>query len=174
MAKLNIRSKQIWVSTVDRVAASYGYSQIDHELIDTSESGMSKVEYRFTLCSNVEKRDTYKLVISAEESEGPPKKDNLYFFDAGTIDIPGNLTDLFVPVTISRDEFNVLIDNIVLALLCYMVYARIDTEMTTNIERLTRDIKDKKDLSGYTGVNVYDRVVALFKQGVHRPESTQK
>lgn len=44
MAKLNIRSKLMWTSTIDMVAASYGYSQIDHELIDTSESGMSKVD----------------------------------------------------------------------------------------------------------------------------------
>lgn len=166
MAKLNIRSKQIWASTVDRVAASYGYSLADHELIDTSEQGESKVEYRFTLCSNVEKRDIYKLVISVEESEGPPKKDNLYFFDAGTIDIPNDLTDLFVPVTISRDEFNVLIDNIVLTILHYLVYTRVNNKLATNVEQLAIDIRNKQDISNYTatGSSIDDRVQKLLEQ----------
>lgn len=166
MSKLNIKVKQIWASTVDRVSASYGYSLADHELIDTSESGMSKVEYRFTLCSNTNKKDTYKLVISAEESEGPPKKDNLYFFDAGTMDIPGNLTDLFVPVTISRDEFNTLIDNIILTILHYLVYTRVNNKLATNVEQLAIDIRNKQDISSYiaTSSSIDERVQKLLEQ----------
>lgn len=166
MSKLNIRSKRMWVSTIDRIAASYGYSQADHELIDTSESGMSKVEYRFTFCSNTKKVDTYRLVISAEESEGPPKKDNLYCFDAGTIDNPGNLTYLFVPVTISRDEFNTLIDNIVLTILHYLVYARVNNELAGNVEQLAKDISNKRDISSYIGASssIDERVQKLLEQ----------
>lgn len=166
MAKLNIRSKQLWATAVDRVAVSYGYSQIDHELIDTSEQGESKVEYRFTLCSNVEKRDIYKLVISAEESEGPPKKDNLYCFDAGTIDNPNDLTYLFVPVTISRDEFNTLIDNIILTILHYLVYTRVNNKLATNVEQLAIDIRNKQDISSYIGTSssIDERVQKLLEQ----------
>lgn len=166
MSKLNIRSKRMWVSTIDRIAANYGYSQADHELIDTSESGMSKVEYRPTLRSNTNKKDTYRLVISVEESEGPPRKDNLYCFDAGTIDNPGNLTYLFVPVTISRDEFNTLIDNIVLTILHYLVYTRVNNELATNVEQLAIDISNKRDISSYTATSssIDERVQKLLEQ----------
>mgnify|MGYP000844289730 CR=1 FL=1 len=178
MAKLSIFKEKTWASIIDKTAASYGYRQTAHSLVDTTgvdtaEPGNTSAEYRFTL-TNTTNKDACELVISVEEIEGLPKRDNFYCFYAGPIVSPGALFIMRVPVTITIDEFYILIDNIMLALLCYIVYARIDTEMTTNIERLTRDIKDKKDLSGYTGVNVYDRVVALFKQGVHRPESTQK
>ena len=153
MPKLNIRSKRIWASAVDRVAASYGYSLTDHELIDESGPDKSKVEYRFTLCSDTNKVDIYKLVISVEESEGQPKKDNLYFFDAGNIDNPNDLTYLFVPVTISRDEFNTLIDNIVLTILHYLVYTRVNNTLATNVEQLAIDIRNMQDISSYTGTS---------------------
>ena len=166
MPKLNIRSKRLWVSTIDRIATSYGYSQTDHELIDVSGSGMSNVGYRFTLCSNTKKVDTYKLVISVEESEGPPKKDNLYCFDAGTIDNPNDLTYLFVPVTISQDEFNTLIDNIVLTILHYLVYTRVNNELATNVEQLAIDISNKRDISSYTATSssIDERVQKLLEQ----------
>lgn len=156
----------MWVSTIDRIAANYGYSQADHELIDTTESGMSKVEYRSTFCSNTNKKDTYKLVIEVEESEGPPKKDNLYCFDAGTRDIPGILTYLFVPVTISRDEFNTLIDNIILTTLHYLVYARVNNKLATNVEQLAKDISNKQDISSYTATSssIDERVKKLLEQ----------
>ena len=166
----------MWTSTIDRVAASYGYSQIDHGLIDLSESGMSKVEYRFTIYRKAEKSDIYKLVISVEESEGPPKKDNLYFFDAGTMDIPGNLTDLFVPVTISKDEFNVLIDNIVLTILHYLVYTRVNNELATNVEQLAIDIRNKQDISSYaaTGSSLDEKVQKFLGQYRRRLDLTGK
>lgn len=166
MPKLNIRSKQLWATAIDRVAVSYGYSQIDYELIDVSGSGMSNVGYRFTLSSNTKKVDTYRLVISAEESEGPPNKDNLYCFDAGTIDNPNNLTYLFVPVTISKDEFNILIDNIVLTILHYLVYTRVNNTLATNVEQLAIDISNKRDISSYTATSssIDERVQKLLEQ----------
>lgn len=165
MSKLNIRSKRLWTSTIDRIAANYGYSQTEHELIDVSGSGMSNVGYRFTLCSNTNKKDTYKLVITVEESEGPPRKDNLYCFDAGIIDNPNDLTYLFVPVTISQDEFNVLIDNIVLTILHYLVYTRVNNELATNVEQLAIDISNKQDISSYTATSssIDERVQKLLE-----------
>lgn len=166
MPKLNIKVKQLWASAIDKAAANYGYSQTEHELIDVSGSGMSNVGYRFTLSSNTKKVDTYRLVISAEESEGQPRKDNLYCFDAGTIDNPNDLTYLFVPVTISRDEFNILIDNIVLTILHYLVYTRVNNTLATNVEQLAIDISNKRDISNYTatGSSIDERVQKLLEQ----------
>lgn len=179
MSKLSIRDKQVWASAIDKIAASYGYSQIASELIDTSEpgkSGKSKVEYSFTLCSNTRKEDIYKLVIEVQESEGPPKKDNLYCFDAGTKDIPGILTYLFVPVDISIDEFNMLIDNIVLTTLYYLVYTRVNNVLATNVEQLALDIRDKRDISSYTatGSSIDERVKTSLEKYRKRLDPTGK
>ena len=48
MSKLNIKVKRLWANAIDKAAANYGYSQIEHELIDVSGSDMSKIEYRST------------------------------------------------------------------------------------------------------------------------------
>lgn len=157
MAKLDVLKDQLWTNSMLKIVASYGYKLATHSLVDTTEQGMTSAVYRFTLTCDMQ-QVAYKLVISVEEIEGPPKKGNLYCFSIGPTDDPGNLSNLLVPVTITVEEFFILIDNIVLATMCYMVSIRINDEMLANVEQLTRDIKDKKDLSNYVGINKYVKV----------------
>lgn len=164
MPKLNIREKQLWVSTIDKIAANCNCRQISHYLADASCLGKSDVVYHFTLADNTAEEDIFKLVISVGETEGSPKKDNLYCFDAGPIDVPDDLSNLFVPVTISSDEFYVLIEHIVVFTMCHITYNRISTGMYTNIEELTKDISNKRDLSSYIGASFEERIYASFKR----------